>query len=1176
MNNSEIPVLHLDGVSYAILHNNSQNWLMGSIKSTWQEELARLGSQPDEQMLRQAAVNGIWLKKEQKNKPVALMCGGMGAAWPHMGRELYDNFPACREAMDFLAGQTDWDLLGLMDEPDIEIINQTRLQIPYLFMLEYAQWKQFTSLGLKPDLICGHSLGELFALCFAGVYSPASAWYLLNIRAAHIAELENRASKQEGMLAVSGDFGVIKDALIQNPDIKIANKNTPRQYVLGGSLDSLMRLRKILRRQRIPAFKLNMDIAFHNPAMRILRELSMRRLNALQMNAPDVPILSCVTADSYPDNKNDICKYIVDLDENAVDWPNCVNAMLEKYKIQTFLELGPQDILCNLTEENITIKNVPEKNINFITANRKGREKETMREACARLFANGYLDWHKIKNSKQINYTTNSANSNNNENNLINTGALVNSESLNSSPSVKIILKILAEASEFPVEQITPDLDLRHDLGLRSSRFPYLVQLAEDKLGKSFNLDKLLQIITVGDLINFLTDNLSPEFSLKKFTANADRKYYDFYFPAPPLERYKFENDRFIADPISPLKKALFNSDDIIAVCNFDEELQQDIVSGLSNFNIKIALLENDPVKRKIIEKTGTQILHLPANINTPVSDRSQNPDEIKNVLLDFINNHHSIHTLIFAFPCCNIENHDKKFLEKILPILNNLPINHKLFLQRFLNKKEDSIQSSFNYIKQTFDNISLSIQKTNNDALQTTRFIIFFDERKNKILENPDETGDLLAREIYCGEAQKILWTRFHQLTDSDIFPKENKITSKYNLTCPIFQKIFPEDFGLSKLGSGVFEASTQYSLFMPPGLNYNLKVHCQNAEFSPANWFEHEKPFKKSSWLPISAIFERILMASKILYPWLEPAGFSDIHFFSIPALPSGNTRECKITINSQPWLAYDDIMTHMCSFKMSLKKLEANGRASGHDDPLATGFILLCKPNIFLTEAKFLLKPIWEKPEDEFNNLNINKPVNQINLQNTKIKNNLNEFYKTLNIDDSHKFIKDCELNPITFNKEANIESLPPDSFFKLKNLNIAKPGNWEYKLNTEYKNVLLDACFQASLFRIAELINDDHDSESSFKNCNFAGLNDLKSISFILNCWRLHSIGYIRFIGMTNFIQYFNELNSNLEKINLWLRLSWKDSRIIRFDCQANIINDQPVLTIHHLEFERIDP
>lgn len=521
-----------DGVYYALFSYAGQLWRVGSLSSAW---MADIGSTLTPETVNAAREKSIWINPvaETDNAGLAVMCCGLGSAWPGMGRELYEYFPAARIAMDRIAALADWDILALLEQPDLEEISPTRWQIPYLFMLEYAQWQQLRTLGIMPTLLCGHSLGELIALCLAGVYSLESAWYLLDTRAEHMAELEAKGARQSGMLAVPADKTEIDAILAQWPDLRISNRNTERQFILSGLRSHLLQARKQLRHKRIPAIMLNMDLAFHNPAMRILRGMSLRRLNGLNMRPSFIPVFSCVDAKNYPDSGPAICKRIADLDENTVDWVNLVARIRTEYPEITFLELGPQETLCGITTELAPC-------LGCIPADRRGHEAFSMRAACARLFALGFLDFQRIAATQPV------------PENIVSQPAEMPQEK--PAPALEgdalVVAGLLAEICHKAIEEIRPEQDLRQDLAIRSSQFPWLMLEAERRLGYPVILENLFRLVTVADLIQFICGSKAEK------TPAAKRETRQIWLKLRrPLSRYSFCDGQLAPAPYNTQKQ---------------------------------------------------------------------------------------------------------------------------------------------------------------------------------------------------------------------------------------------------------------------------------------------------------------------------------------------------------------------------------------------------------------------------------------------------------------------------------------------------------------------------------------------------------------------------------------------------------------------------------------------
>lgn len=476
----------VDGARLARLKHLGEEWRMGSVLPAWTQELAGLSAHPSAGELDALARRGVWLAPAgtEEIPPAAVMCCGQGSVWPGMGRALYDALPAARAAMDRIAAVAAWDVLGLMDEPELEKIILTRWQQPYLFLLEFAQASYLESLGFKPSVMSGHSLGELIALCLAGVYTPEQAWHILDTRARYTAELETRPGHDTGMIAVHGGAEVIDDVLRGFPDLRVSNYNTPTQHILSGPRDTLTEARRALRKNKIPAVLLNVSMAFHHPHMRALRETSLRELRAIPMRAPRLPMLSNVTTGLYPHDAHSICEYISDLDENAVRWVECVDNMWNIHKVRHFIELGPADTLGGLTSD-IRPEAV------CVSVSRKNREVESMRAAVARLYALGHLPRPRPAAARPRPEPA--------------APPVPAPDRPAFTPAhIEDVMPLIMEATGLRRNELEPDMDLRHDLSIRSSRFPLIMHAAEQRFSVSIHFEDLMGVATIRDLADAL------------------------------------------------------------------------------------------------------------------------------------------------------------------------------------------------------------------------------------------------------------------------------------------------------------------------------------------------------------------------------------------------------------------------------------------------------------------------------------------------------------------------------------------------------------------------------------------------------------------------------------------------------------------------------------------------
>ncbi len=111
---------------------------------------------------------------EQRPK-VAFFVYRARAQYAGMGRQLYETQPTFRDAIDrcdeILSPQIKRSLVALLFSQDGDGLDQTANTQPALFALEYALTELWQSWGVIPDVVMGHSVGEVVAACVAGVFS---------------------------------------------------------------------------------------------------------------------------------------------------------------------------------------------------------------------------------------------------------------------------------------------------------------------------------------------------------------------------------------------------------------------------------------------------------------------------------------------------------------------------------------------------------------------------------------------------------------------------------------------------------------------------------------------------------------------------------------------------------------------------------------------------------------------------------------------------------------------------------------------------------------------------------------------------------------------------------------------------------------------------------------------
>lgn len=231
----------------------------------------------------------------------AFVFPGQGSQFEGMGKEMYDNNDLAKSLFDSANETLGFAITDVMFSGSSEDLKQTKVTQPAVFLHSVITAK-LAGDQFQPDMVAGHSLGELSALVAAGAMAFEDGLKLVYQRAL---AMQKACESQAGtMAAVLGlDDEVVEKACAEIDEVVVpANYNCPGQLVISGSLAGVEKgVAKVTELGARRALVLAVGGAFHSPLMEPAREELMTAIEQTPFNEPICPIYQNVDAQAQTD-----------------------------------------------------------------------------------------------------------------------------------------------------------------------------------------------------------------------------------------------------------------------------------------------------------------------------------------------------------------------------------------------------------------------------------------------------------------------------------------------------------------------------------------------------------------------------------------------------------------------------------------------------------------------------------------------------------------------------------------------------------------------------------------------------------------------------------------------------------------------------------------------------------
>ncbi|MFQ5824403.1 MAG: ACP S-malonyltransferase [bacterium] len=279
----------------------------------------------------------------------AFIFPGQGSQFVGMAKDLYENFKEVKEVYNKANEILRFDLVKISFEGPEDILKQTRITQPAIFVHSASLIQLLRKKTISPDMAAGHSLGEYSALYAAGVLTFEDGLKLVKTRA----ELMQKAGELNPgtMAAVVGlETETVKRVCNEASVfgmVQVANFNSPVQIVISGSINGVKKAMELAKEHGAKkVIPLVVSGAFHSPLMQNAREGLEKVLNEIELKEASFPVYTNV--DANPVTKPEAVKYYLrEQLTKPVRWVEIIENMIS-HGTTEFYEIGPGNVLTGL------------------------------------------------------------------------------------------------------------------------------------------------------------------------------------------------------------------------------------------------------------------------------------------------------------------------------------------------------------------------------------------------------------------------------------------------------------------------------------------------------------------------------------------------------------------------------------------------------------------------------------------------------------------------------------------------------------------------------------------------------------------------------------------------------------------------------------------------------------
>lgn len=331
-------------------------------------------------------------------RPIVFLFSGQGSQYPNMARALYEQSPIFRDKLKELDAifkpRIGASLINIVYGEDSIAMQRPLYGQPLIFSIQVALASFWEAVGVKPDILIGHSIGEYAAAYCNGVVSLEDAVKMVTARAKIMDSTETNGR----MICMLANEPVVRALIQPYDDVSIAAINSPDNITISGGNDSINQIIREARSSKIFVEELGVSHPFHSVMMREGARILQGELSDIQFQAPTRKWISTVTGDYVPEGRILDSAYWASHLVEPVLFAKALKCA-EAAGGRTFLEIGTKAVLSGLAAQNLD-----QGEFLFLPSLReKSSEWSQIHEAMGRLWESGCdLDWSLLHERSSI------------------------------------------------------------------------------------------------------------------------------------------------------------------------------------------------------------------------------------------------------------------------------------------------------------------------------------------------------------------------------------------------------------------------------------------------------------------------------------------------------------------------------------------------------------------------------------------------------------------------------------------------------------------------------------------------------------------------------------------------------------------------------------------------------